>query len=59
MTVHPVTGNDHNSFAVSHKFRAAEAAEIVGTTPGEFDATMKREVARWTQVVKAAGIKIE
>ena len=38
---------------------AAEASEAVGTTPEEFDAIMKREVARWMQVVKAAGIKGE
>ena len=38
---------------------AVEASEAVGTTPEEFDAIMKREVARWLQVVKAAGIKGE
>ncbi len=38
---------------------ATEASEPVGTTPDEFDAIMKREVARWMQVVKAAGIKGE
>ena len=38
---------------------ATEASEAVGTTPDEFDAIMKREVARWMQVVKAAGIKGE
>jgi tripartite-type tricarboxylate transporter receptor subunit TctC len=38
---------------------AVEASEAVGTTPDEFDAIMKREVARWMQVVKAAGIKGE
>jgi tripartite-type tricarboxylate transporter receptor subunit TctC len=38
---------------------AVEASEAVGTTPEEFDAIMKREVARWMQVVKAAGIKGE
>ena len=38
---------------------ATEASEAVGTTPEEFDAIMKREVARWMQVVKAAGIKGE
>jgi len=38
---------------------ATEASEAVGTTPEEFDALMKREVARWLQVVKAAGIKGE
>jgi len=38
---------------------ATEASEAVGTTPEEFDVIMKREVARWMQVVKAAGIKGE
>jgi tripartite-type tricarboxylate transporter receptor subunit TctC len=38
---------------------AVEASEAVGTTPEEFDAIMKREVTRWMQVVKAAGIKGE
>jgi tripartite-type tricarboxylate transporter receptor subunit TctC len=38
---------------------ATEASEAVGTTPDEFDAIMKREVTRWMQVVKAAGIKGE
>jgi tripartite-type tricarboxylate transporter receptor subunit TctC len=38
---------------------AIEASEAVGTTPDEFELIMKREVARWIQVVKAAGIKGE
>jgi tripartite-type tricarboxylate transporter receptor subunit TctC len=38
---------------------AVEASEAVGTTPAEFDAIMKTEVARWKKVVKAAGIKGE
>ncbi len=38
---------------------ATEASEAVGTTPEEFDTIMKREVTRWQQVVKAAGIKSE
>jgi tripartite-type tricarboxylate transporter receptor subunit TctC len=38
---------------------AVEASEAVGTTPEEFDAIMKTEVARWVKVVKAAGIKGE
>ncbi len=38
---------------------AVEASEAVGTTPDEFDTIMKREVTRWMQVVKAAGIKGE
>jgi tripartite-type tricarboxylate transporter receptor subunit TctC len=38
---------------------AVEASEPVGNSPEEFDAIMKKEVARWMKVVKAAGIKGE
>ena len=37
----------------------AQAAEIVGGTPQEFDAFIKSELKRWPEVVKAAGIKPE
>ena len=37
----------------------AQAADIVGGTPAEFDAFIKRELKRWPEVVKAAGIKPE
>ena len=36
-----------------------DAAEPVGSTPEQFTAHLKTEVARWTKVVKAAGIKVE
>jgi tripartite-type tricarboxylate transporter receptor subunit TctC len=36
-----------------------DAAEPVGSTPEQFSAHLKAEVARWTKVVKAAGIKAE
>ena len=36
-----------------------DAAEPVGSTPDEFSAHLKAEVARWTLVVKTAGIKVE
>ena len=36
-----------------------DAAEPVGSTPEEFSAHLKAEVARWTKVVKAAGIKVD
>ena len=36
-----------------------DAAEPVGSTPEEFSAHLRAEVARWTKVVKAAGIKAE
>ena len=38
---------------------AVEASEPVGNSPAEFASIMKVEVARWMQVVKAAGIKRE
>lgn len=37
----------------------AQAADIVGGTPQEFDAFIKAELKRWPEVVKAAGIKPE
>jgi tripartite-type tricarboxylate transporter receptor subunit TctC len=36
-----------------------DAAEPVGSTPEEFTAHLKSEVARWTKVVKAGGIKVD
>jgi tripartite-type tricarboxylate transporter receptor subunit TctC len=38
---------------------ATEASEPVGSSPAEFDAIVKSEVARWMKVVQAAGIKGE
>lgn len=35
----------------------AQAADIVGGTPQQFDAFIKRELQRWPEVVKTAGIK--
>ena len=37
----------------------AQAADIVGGTPQQFDAFLKAELKRWPEVVKAAGIKSE
>ncbi len=37
----------------------AQAADIVGGTPQQFDAFIKGELKRWPDVVKAAGIKPE
>lgn len=37
----------------------AQAAEIVGGTPQQFDTFVKSELKRWPDVVKAAGIKPE
>jgi tripartite-type tricarboxylate transporter receptor subunit TctC len=36
---------------------AAEGAEPVGGTPEQFADQIRAEIARWTQVVKAAGIR--
>jgi tripartite-type tricarboxylate transporter receptor subunit TctC len=38
---------------------AAEGAEVIGSTPEEFGAHIKTELARVAEVVRAAGIKIE
>ena len=42
--------------AVRAAIRGAQAAEIVGGTPQQFDAFIKSELKRWPEVVKAAGI---
>ena len=36
---------------------ALEGAEPIGNTPAEFSALIKAEMAKWSQVAKAAGIK--
>ena len=38
---------------------AAEGAEVIGSTPDEFAAHIKAEIARVGNVVRAAGIRIE
>src|SRR5438132_8060283 len=38
---------------------AAEGAEVIGSTPDEFGAHIKAEVARVASVVRAAGIRVE
>ena len=45
--------------AVRSAITEAQAAEIVGGTPQQFDAFIKSELKRWPEVVKAAGIKVE
>jgi tripartite-type tricarboxylate transporter receptor subunit TctC len=37
----------------------AQAADIIGGTPQQFDAFIRSELKRWPDVVKAAGIKTE
>jgi tripartite-type tricarboxylate transporter receptor subunit TctC len=36
-----------------------EGADVVGSTPEQFSAVLKAEIAKWTKVAKAAGIKAE
>ncbi|MEO7727046.1 MAG: tripartite tricarboxylate transporter substrate binding protein [Burkholderiales bacterium] len=36
----------------------SEGSEIVGNTPQEFTVFLKRDIARWAQVIKAAGVKL-
>jgi tripartite-type tricarboxylate transporter receptor subunit TctC len=36
-----------------------DGADVVGNTPEQFGAVLKAEIAKWTKVVKAAGIKAE
>jgi len=38
---------------------AADDAESVGSTPAEYAAFIKKEQARWSKVVKAAGVKAD
>ena len=45
--------------AVRSALMTGQAADIVGGTPQQFDAFIKRELQRWPEVVKAAGIKAE
>jgi len=36
-----------------------DGADVVGSTPQQFGAVLKAEIAKWTKVAKAAGIKAE
>lgn len=38
---------------------STQGTELVGSTPEEFDAHIKREIAKWGKVIKDAGIPIE
>lgn len=37
----------------------ADGADPVGSTPDEFRTFVANEIGKWTNVVKAAGIKVE
>ncbi len=45
--------------AVRTAITEAQAADIVGGTPQQFDAFIKSELKRWPEVVKASGIKAD
>lgn len=45
--------------SVQKAITEAQAADIVGGTPQQFDAFIKAELKRWPEVVKAAGIKAD
>ena len=47
-----------HSTSVKERF-AADDAEAVGSTPAEYAAFIKKEQARWSKVVRAAGIKAD
>jgi tripartite-type tricarboxylate transporter receptor subunit TctC len=47
-----------NTPAVRELF-AANAADPVGSTPAEFAARIKSEVARWAPVIRASGAKLD
>ncbi len=38
---------------------AADGGEVVGSTPEEFAATLKRDLAKWTRVVKDSGARAD
>jgi tripartite-type tricarboxylate transporter receptor subunit TctC len=38
---------------------AAQGADPVASAPGEFDAFIKAEIAKWAKVVKASGLKVD
>jgi tripartite-type tricarboxylate transporter receptor subunit TctC len=37
----------------------AQGYEVHATTPAEYTAFIRSEIARWTPVVRAAGIRVE
>jgi tripartite-type tricarboxylate transporter receptor subunit TctC len=38
---------------------AAEGSEAGNTTPDEFGAYIRREIAKWSRVVKESGIRVD
>ena len=47
------------SFALVRQRFATEGADAVGSTPQQFSQFIANEIAKWTKVVKDAGIKAE
>jgi tripartite-type tricarboxylate transporter receptor subunit TctC len=43
----------------ARKVLEGDGADVVGSTPEQFGAVLKAEIAKWTKVAKAAGIKAE
>jgi tripartite-type tricarboxylate transporter receptor subunit TctC len=44
---------------VSAAISQAQAAEVVGGSPKQFDDLIKAELKRWPELIKSAGIKID
>ena len=57
-TLHKEMANTVKQPEVRERF-ARLGAEPVGSTPEEFDAFIKAEIAKWAKVVKEAGIKAD
>lgn len=51
-------GNALKAPEVTARF-AAQGAEVAAATPAQFGEFVKREIAKWTQVIKDAGARIE
>ena len=43
----------------TRKVLEGDGADVVGSTPEQFGIVLKAEIAKWTKVAKAAGIKAE
>jgi tripartite-type tricarboxylate transporter receptor subunit TctC len=38
---------------------AEQGAEVVGSTPAEYDALIRAETAKWTRVIRESGVKLQ
>ncbi len=43
----------------TRRYSADQGAEMVGSTPEEFSAFIKKDIAKWEKVIREAGIKVE